>query len=341
MEDRTGVACRVHGTAGHLTLDRAEALNALNLPMIRHMHAALDLWEDDDAVSVVVLDSASPRAFCAGGDIGVVHRSARSDPEQARQLWREEYRLDARLTRYPKPVVTLIDGLALGGGMGIGCHAAVRVVTERAQLAMPEVAIGLAPDVAGTWLLTHAPGRIGTHLALTGTRVGAGDAVYCGLADHVVDSSLLRQLRADLFAGCPPAETVAKYSRPPEPTLAEHRAWIDRCYTPVDVAAIVEELRATAATDALNALAAGSPTALKVTLRALQRASTIPAIEDCLVQDYRVCSRFLAHPDLEEGIRAKIIDKDHAPRWNPARLDEISDADVERFFAPLPDDLRL
>lgn len=340
------IVARRDGVLGRITLNRPRALNALDLEMIQRMLAALGEWEDDPGVHAVLLDGAGDRAFCAGGDLAVVYRSARTDPEVARRLWREEYRLDARIARYPKPVVTLMDGLTLGGGIGIGCHAAVRVVSERAVLAMPEVAIGLAPDVGGTLLLSRAPGEIGTHLALTGGRVGPEDARFCGLADHVVESARLGDLAADLAAGNPIGPTVGKYARPPgAPRIDAERAWIDPCYGGAsNVEEILRRLTARpeqAAHHAARAITAGSKTALEVTLRAMRAARSMTGIEECLRQDYRLCSRFLAHPDLAEGIRAVIIDKDRRPRWHPAELAAVTPSVLDRFFAPLEDDLLL
>ncbi|MEV6899566.1 3-hydroxyisobutyryl-CoA hydrolase [Amycolatopsis sp. NPDC051372] len=342
--DVSTVLARRQGAVGRLTVNRPEALNALDLDMIRAMLTALDEWESDPAVATVVLDGAGDRAFCAGGDIGVVHSSAVGDPAVARTLWREEYRLDARLARYPKPVVALMDGITMGGGIGIGAHAAARVVTERSVLAMPEVAIGLAPDVGGALLLARAPGELGTHLALTAGRVGPGDAVHCGLADHHVPAGRLAALVDDLATGAVPEVTVAKYAEDPGPApLAAARCWIDHAYrgatTVEDVRYRLEAIDEPEPGEAVAAITAAAPTALKVTLRAVRQASGMTSIEECLRQDFRLCSRFLEHPDLAEGIRAAILDKDRSPRWRPGTLAEVDDAAVEAFFAPLTDEL--
>ncbi|NKQ56000.1 enoyl-CoA hydratase/isomerase family protein [Amycolatopsis sp. K13G38] len=338
------VLARREGVLGRLTLNRPRALNALDLRMMQAMLAALDAWEDDPRVRAVLLDAVGDRAFCAGGDLGVVYRSAGGDAALARRLWREEYRLDARLARYPKPVVTIMDGITMGGGVGIGCHAAVRIVSERVVVAMPEVAIGLAPDVGGTLLLSGAPGETGAHLALTGDRIGPDDAVYCGLADHIADPTRLPGLVADLAAGGQIEATVAQYARPALPgRLAASREWVDACYGG-DVEAVVRRLAARpeeAARAAAARIKAASPTAVKVTAVAMGTARSMTGIEECLRQDYRLCSRFLAHPDLAEGIRAAIIDKDRRPLWVPPDLAAVADADVAGFFAPLADDLVL
>jgi enoyl-CoA hydratase len=340
------VLLRTAGRIGRITLNRPASLNALDLPMIQTMSKALTSWLSEPQVALVVLDSADDRAFCAGGDITVVRRAALGNRSTAWTFWAEEYRLDAAIARYPKPVVALMDGITMGGGIGIAGHAAVRVVTERSVLAMPEVAIGLAPDVGSALLLTAAPGETGTHLALTATRVGAADAIYCGLADHLVPSSRLPALRSDLAAlrGTVTTEQVHKlvtegYAEPcPRAPLIDSRTWIDYCYR----ADTVENIRARlqtqvepAAARAAEAIGTAAPTAAKVTLRSLRTPSAVSGIEECLRQDYRLCRRFLDHPDLAEGIRAAVIDKDRSPRWSPPSLAEVDSATVDQFFASL------
>jgi enoyl-CoA hydratase len=346
MTDEPTVLTRRDGRIGWLTLNRPAALNALDLGMIRAVHAALRQWQDDDGVAAVLVDGAGERAFCAGGDIAVVHRSAGGDHGIARTLWREEYGMDAAVARYPKPVIALMDGITMGGGLGIAGHASIRVVTERAVLAMPEVAIGLSPDVGGLYLLARAPGEIGVHMALTAARVGPADALHCGLADHDVASGDLAALRAELAGSDEPvAAVVARHARPGGPSsLREDQVWIDACYRDGPAEEIVERLRARpepGAAKAADVIESAAPTAVKVTLRAARGARAMTSVEQCLRQDYRLITRFLAHPDLREGIRAAVIDKDRTPRWRPARLTDVPDADVEAFFAPLSDELVL
>jgi enoyl-CoA hydratase len=334
------VRCRRRGAVGLVTLNRPAALNALDLGMIRAMTDALGAWRDDPRVAAVVLEGAG-RAFCAGGDIAVVHASAAGDPEVAHTLWREEYRLDALIARYPKPVVAFMDGITMGGGFGISGHAALRIATERTVLAMPEVTLGLAPDVGGLLLFARAPGEVGTHLALTGARIGGHDAVYCGFADHVVDSARLPALLDSLV---PCGATPPIVNRRGVAELARHRPWIDACYTGDTVESILDRLHARpepAAHDAARSIEAASPTAVKVTLRAVRAARSMSGIEECLRQDFRLCSRFLRHPDLREGIRAAIIDKDRAPRWDPALLAAVTPQIVAEFFVPLDEELAL
>ncbi|WP_062643497.1 enoyl-CoA hydratase/isomerase family protein [Streptomyces maremycinicus] len=327
------------GRAAHITLNRPRAINALNHTMVRRIDAALTAWERDPAVGTVVLSGAGERGLCAGGDIRAVHDDARDgDGTAAAAFWRDEYHLNARIARYPKPYVALMDGIVMGGGVGVSAHGGVRVVTERSRIAMPETGIGFVPDVGGTHLLARAPGELGTHLALTGAQIGAADAVACGLADHYVPSASLRQLADDL-AGRPVREALDRHVRPlPEGELAGRRAWIDACYAADTVEEIVRRLSDhgdPAAKETAEILLTRSPTALKVTLAALRRARRIGSLERVLEQEYRVSCAALSTADLVEGIRAQVIDKDRDPRWSPATLAEVTAADVERFFAPL------
>ncbi|GLF96984.1 enoyl-CoA hydratase/isomerase family protein [Streptomyces yaizuensis] len=330
------VLLRTEGRAARITLDRPAALNALTRPMVRAMDAALAAWEGDPAVGVVVVAGAGERGLCAGGDIRAFHADAVSGGRGTLGFWRDEYRLNARIARFRKPYVALMDGIVMGGGVGISAHGGVRVVTERSAVAMPETGIGFVPDVGGTYLLARAPGELGTHLALTGLPVGAADAVLCGLADHYVPSARLAGFAAALADGGV-ADVVARYAEPaPAGELAAHRGWIDHCYAGGSVEGIVERLLAhgdPAAKEAARTILTRSPTALKVTLAAVRRARELGTLEQVLEQEYRVSCAAFAGPDLVEGIRARVIDKDGAPRWSPAALAEVSDADVARFFA--------
>ncbi|MEU1592627.1 enoyl-CoA hydratase/isomerase family protein [Streptomyces sp. NPDC005708] len=327
------------GRAAHITLNRPKALNALSHAMVRHIDEALKAWKDDPAVETVVITGAGERGLCAGGDIRAVHDDARDgDGTATAAFWRDEYHLNARIARYPKPYVAVMDGIVMGGGVGISAHGSVRVVTERSRVAMPETGIGLAPDIGGTYLLAIPPGELGTHLALTGAQIGAADALLCGLADHYMPSAALRHFVADL-AEMPVEQAVARHVQPsPSGELAGRREWIDACYAADRVEEIVQRLFAhgdPAAKDTAETLLTKSPTALKVTLAAVRRARRLGALEPVLDQEYRVSCAALNSPDLVEGIRAQIIDKDRNPRWSPATFGEVTDADVERFFTPL------
>ncbi|MEU6990987.1 enoyl-CoA hydratase/isomerase family protein [Streptomyces sp. NPDC046465] len=333
------VLLRVEGRAAHLVLNRPKALNALTHAMVRRIDQALADWEHDPAVETVVLTGAGERGLCAGGDIRSIHEDVTTgDGGATRDFWRDEYRLDARIARYPKPFVTVMDGIVMGGGVGVSAHADVRVVTERSRVAMPETGIGFVPDVGGTYLLGLAPGGLGPHLALTGAQLTAGDALRCGLADHFVPSSSLPSLIADL-AGAPVRDVLPRYVQDAPPgQLADERGWIDHCYAADTVEEIVDRLHAEgsrAAKEAAEALLGRSPTALKVTLEALRRARGLGSLEAVLDQEYRVSCAALASHDLAEGIRAQVIDKDRTPHWSPGTLAGVSADDVVRFFAPL------
>ncbi|MGR4881156.1 enoyl-CoA hydratase/isomerase family protein [Streptomyces sp. LARHCF249] len=329
----------IEGRTGVITLNRPKALNALTHPMVLRMAEALAAWEADPAVHQVLVRGAGERGLCAGGDIRAIHDDARAGTTASAEFWRDEYRLNARIARYPKPYVALMDGIVMGGGVGVSAHGGVRVVTERSRVAMPETGIGFVPDIGGTWLLGRAPGRLGTHLALTGAAVGAADALLCGLADHFVPAARLPELTAALAAD-PVHEVLPRYAATPAPgELADRRAWIDHCYAADTVEEIVERLLADgdpAAKEAAETVLAKSPTALKVTLAALHRAAALGSLEEVLVQEFRVSCNALASPDLVEGIRAQVVDKDRTPRWSPPALADVTGADVERHFAPLP-----
>ncbi|MFE4916877.1 enoyl-CoA hydratase/isomerase family protein [Streptomyces sp. NPDC056652] len=333
------------GRTAHLTLNRPRALNALTHPMVRTMDEALAAWESDDDVTAVVVSGAGDRGLCAGGDIRVIHEDARTGAGASHAFWRDEYRLNVRIARYPKPYVALMDGIVMGGGVGVSAHGGVRVVTERSAVAMPETAIGLVPDVGGTYLLSRAPGELGTHLALTGQTIGAADALLCGLADHFVPSGRLAELRAALAGpevreAADVRETVRRYgTTPPAGRLDADREWIDACYPAGSVEEIIDRLCGSgepAAKDAAETLLTRSPTALKATLVAMRRARRTATLEQVIVQEYRASCAALAFPDLQEGIRAQVIDKDRRPRWSPKELAEVTDADVARFSAPPP-----
>ncbi len=328
------VVIRLEGQLGRITLNRPRRINALTVDMIHRVSSALARWATDPAVRVVLIDGAGERGLCAGADIRELREGLHRGTGPATFL-ADEYRMNSLLSRYPKPVVAYMSGLTLGGGLGISGHCSVRVVSEDSRVGMPETAIGLCPDVGGLYLLSRAPGELGTHAALTGHRLGPGDAIAAGLADHFVPRSGLEELTTRLRAGIVPSSIGGP---PPAPELAADRGWIDRCYAGDDAERVVRALLAAdedAARAAATVLEAMSPTAVKVTLRAVRLARSM-TLDEVLEQDYRLALRFLEHPDLAEGIRAQVIDKDRNPRWTPARLDEVSATEVDAFFAPLP-----
>ncbi|WP_030777140.1 enoyl-CoA hydratase/isomerase family protein [Streptomyces sp. NRRL S-920] len=334
--DDAPVLLRREGGAGHIVLNRPRAINALDHAMVRLMDEALSAWQADESVTAVVLTGAGERGLCAGGDIRSIHDDVRAGGGGASAaFWHDEYRLNARIARFPKPYVAVMDGIVMGGGVGVSAHGSVRVVTERSRVAMPETGIGFVPDVGGTYLLTRTPGELGTHLALTGTAVGAGDALLCGLADHYVPSERLAEFTAAL-ADSEASDAVRRYAAAaPAGELAAHREWIDHCYAADTVEEIVDRLHACGdrhAKQTAETILTKSPTSLKVTLAALRRARELPSLEAVLDQEYRVSCAALGSPDLPEGIRAQVVDKDRRPRWSPAALEQVTEADVARFF---------
>ncbi|MFD9292696.1 enoyl-CoA hydratase/isomerase family protein [Streptomyces sp. NPDC060030] len=342
MNEDEPVLLHTEGHILHITLNRPRALNALTHTMVRCIDEALVRAAADDTVTAVVIGGAGGRGLCAGGDIRSIYEDARAGRSASVDFWRDEYRLNARIARFPKPYVALMDGIVMGGGVGVSAHGDVRVVTERSRVAMPETGIGFVPDVGGTHLLAAAPGELGTHLALTGRAVGAADAILCGLADHFVPSDHLTDLTTELAGSVTSAEveeTVRRYATTaPEGELAAQRTWIDGCYAADTVEEIIDRLSdsgLTAAKEAAATLLTVSPTALKVTLAAVRRAGRLGRLEAALDQEFRVSCRAFAGHDLVEGVRARIIDKDRTPRWSPAEVREVTAAEVARHFEPL------
>jgi enoyl-CoA hydratase len=341
------VIARRVGRVGHLTLSRPEAINALTVEMAVELLDLLRAWERDDTLACMLLTGAGDRGFCAGGDIVRLHEWIRLDrADLARAFWRTEYELDLAIATFPKPVVTVMHGIVMGGGVGLACHASHRLITEPVAVAMPEVGIGLAPDVGGAYLLSRAPGEAGTHLALTGRRIDAIDAVFCGLADWVIAPEAVAALPQALSEGevdeVIPTLPSTRVQDLPEGMLEGSRAWIDDAYRADSVEQILARLRGRPEPEAHRAateIEAKSPTALKVTLRALRKARQLLTLGDCLDQDYRVTSRFFASHDLAEGIRAAVVDKDRHPAWGPSNLAEVTRGIVDLHFEPVDDEL--
>jgi enoyl-CoA hydratase len=340
--DSDEVLTRVDDGVGFVTLNRPKAINSLNQSMVNTLSAVLTKWERDDAVRVVVLEGTGDRGLCAGGDVVAIYHSARADGVAARRFWRDEYLLNGQIGRFTKPYVSLMDGIVMGGGVGVGAHANTRVVTDTTKMAMPEVGIGFIPDVGGTYLLSRAPGLLGLHAALTGEPFSGADAIALGFADYYVPHDKL-----NAFSGAIATDGVeralADHAVEPAPSnLAAQRDWIDQCYAG-DTGAYIAAARrgqGSAAPDAAaNLIATRSPIALSVTLEAVRRAAKLDTLEDVLTQDYRVSSASLRSHDLVEGIRAQLVDKDRNPKWSPASLTEVSESDVDAYFAAVDDDL--
>ncbi|MEA3119389.1 MAG: hypothetical protein QOI13_2659 [Paraburkholderia sp.] len=342
---------------GFVQLNRPQALNALSLPMIRAMHAALDAWRDDARVVAVVVYSSHPRAFCAGGDVRYFYEISQQGDVAARdRFFIEEYALDHAIFSFPKPYIVLMNGIVMGGGMGIslGAHrtGGLRVVTNTTQMAMPETRIGLFPDVGASWFLARTPGAIGRYLAVTGATLSAADALYAGLADICMDAaavpSLVERLRREAFAGG--ADVVGCVRRMAveapcdagtelrEATLAATRGWIDRHFAQHDVAGILASLGAERedgardwAEETIGLMRERSPLSMAVSLEVVERAEG--SMAECLRRDLDLTRSLFEHGDVIEGVRARIIDKDNRPAWRIPQIEDVSSNDVERMFA--------
>lgn len=325
------------GRLGVVTLNRPKAVNALTAGMVGALLEQLTLWADDDGVATVLVQGAGSRGLCAGGDIVAIYEDMLAGGDRTAHFWETEYQVNSLIARYPKPYVALMDGLVLGGGVGISAHGSVRVVTERTRTGMPETTIGFAPDVGGTFLLSRAPGETGTHAALTGAHLTAADALFLGLASHFVPSEKLPALVAALDDETADAAVERYREEAPPSVLAGQRDWIDSCYASDDAEEVVRRLRAHGGVEAAAAadtIEAKSPTSVKVTLASLRRVKG-RTLDEALVQEYRVGLRFLSAPDFREGIRAQVVDKDRNPRWKPPTLAEVGPGLVDRFFEPL------
>ena len=341
------VLAEVRNHIGHLTLNRPSGLNALTLDMVRRLTQQLLAWSDDPQVHAVVLRGAGEKAFCAGGDIRSLYDSFKRGDTLHEEFFVEEYALDLAIHHYRKPVLALMDGFVLGGGMGLVQGADLRVVTERSRLAMPEVAIGYFPDVGGSYFLPRIPGELGIYLGVTGVQVHAADALYCGLANWYLDSAKLASLDQKLdslqWHESPLKDlqgVLAKLAvqRLPDPPLAELRPAIDHFFGLPDIPSIVEQLQEVTVADshewALNTvhlMRTRSPLAMAVTLEMLRRGRRLP-LEQCFALELHLDRQWFERGDLIEGVRALIIDKDKNPRWNPPTLHGLDKSHVDSFF---------
>jgi enoyl-CoA hydratase len=341
------------GTAGIVTLNRPATLNAVTRAMVRTLGEALEGWRHDGAVSRVILMAAGGRAFSAGGDLRHIYEAGRAGrQEESLAFWREEYFLNAMIKHYPKPYVALIDGIVMGGGVGVSVHGSHRIAGDRFAFAMPEVGIGFFPDVGATWFLPRLPGEIGTYCALTGERLKAADALAAGIATHRVASARFAELVEALCSAVSVDAILAAFAEPgkaePGPVMA-HRCAIDRIFAAGSVEEILARLDAEAATAKSDARWAGdvaatirtkAPLSLKIALAQMQRGRNW-SFEECMRAEFRVVSRVAYGHDFYEGIRAVIIDKDNRPRWHPSTLADATAESVERHFAPLRSELAL
>ncbi|WP_137144180.1 enoyl-CoA hydratase/isomerase family protein [Mycolicibacterium sp. CR10] len=350
MDENEDVLVSVGGPVdrgvGLLTLNRPKAINSLTHPMVGAISAALKAWENDDAVRAVVISGAGDRGLCAGGDVVAIYHDAKVGGAATRQFWWDEYVLDAYIGRYPKPYVALMNGITMGGGVGISAHGSVRVVTETTKMAMPEVGIGFIPDVGGTFILSRAPGLLGLHAAMTGAPFTGADAIAMGFADHFVPHDRLDAFTATILAEDIDAAVAAHAEEPPPSPLLAQREWIDHCYAGETVSDIVAALRGpagnkagTAAVDAADLIASRSPVAVSVALEAVRRAASLPTLEDVLRQEFRTSCGALRSHDLVEGIRALLIDKDRNPQWSPTSLAGVTKKDIDGYFVSADPDL--
>ncbi|OON59803.1 3-hydroxyisobutyryl-CoA hydrolase [Massilia sp. KIM] len=345
------VLTRVANRTGIITLDRPKALNSLSLEMVRALTAALNAWKDDAGVAAVLITSSSDKALCAGGDIRFFHEVGHATPQGGSALledfFTEEYALNHLIHFYPKPYIAIMDGVVMGGGMGIaqgGPGCGLRIVTERTRMAMPEVNIGLFPDVGGSHFLSHAPGQLGNYLGLTGLTIGAADALYVGLADVFVPGAALGELHAliEATAGEELPAAIRAFAAPfadqaGASELEAQRAAIDRHFGSDSVAAVMASLEADEnpfAQKALKAMRSRSPLMMCVTRELLARGAQLD-VADCLRMERSVVRRNFEHGEVLEGVRALVIDKDNAPQWNPPTLEEVSAEMVARFFEPV------
>lgn len=337
----------IDGPLGRVRLNRPRAINALDRPMIDSLHQQLRTFAEDGAVAAVVIDGAGERGLCAGGDVRALREAVvGGHPAQAEAYWDAEYAVDALVADYPKPYVAWMDGIVMGGGVGVSTHGSVRLVTERTRLAMPEVIIGFFPDVGGLWFLAQATGQIGTHVALTGAPVGGADAVALGMADALVPADsyerVLAALRSDpqadaqqlaQAAGVDPSGAGSDQTIGSS-WLEQNRSWIDACYVGDDAARIVARLRdrpEAEAVEAAEVISSRSPHSVAITLEALRRARSM-SVQQVLAQDTLLGPAFARHPDFAEGVRAQLVDKDRRPRWAHRDVAAVTRAEVLSAF---------
>jgi enoyl-CoA hydratase len=337
------ILLKVEGHAGFISLNRPSALHALTLPMVHAMTAALLQWRDDPAVKCVVIDHADGRGFCAGGDIAFLRNSAMNDGGvSGLKFFHDEYQLNHLLFTYPKPVVAFMDGITMGGGVGISQPARFRVATENTKFAMPETGIGLFPDVGGGWYLSRLEGRVGQFLALTGARIAGAGCLSLGLATHYLTSNVLAEAKSriatedvDRIDGILGTLSVT----PPDSKIVETIVQINRHFASdklEDILASLEGDDSDWAMKELATLRTKSPQTCKVALRQLAESSKLSDFANNMAMEYRIASRVIVRPDFAEGVRAVIVDKDNAPKWDPATAEGVTDALVDGIFAPLP-----
>ena len=340
------VLIRTEGHVGWISLNRPEALHALTTNICRKMTEALLAWRHDDSVRIVMIDHHEGRGFCAGGDIRALHESIAGDGQAAREFFETEYKLNVLIQSYPKPYVAFMDGVTMGGGVGVSVHGAVRVVTENTQFAMPETGIGLFPDVGGGWFLPRLPGRIGAFMGLTGARLKAADCLYAGIGTHYAPAVLLGPVKAQIIdaanARDPRAGLDAALGEYCEDAgaapLKNPRGKIDRAFDGRSVEEIVAKLGQDQEWGVAQAriVAGKSPLSLKVALRQIETGRNLKTFADVMRMEHRIARRIAFGHDFSEGVRALVIEKDNSPHWSPSRLEDVTPEMLDAVFAPLP-----
>jgi enoyl-CoA hydratase/carnithine racemase len=335
------VLCRKEGALGRITLNRPKALNSLTRDMCVEIKRALDEWADTTEVKAVLIDAVPGRAFCAGGDIRALYDDG---AKYAPQFYAAEYRMNTRIKHYPKPYVAMIDGICMGGGVGVSVHGSHRAVSENVTFAMPETAIGFFPDIGGSFFLPRLPGELGTYLALTGARLKAADLIYAGIATHYVPSAKAPAIAGGLAAGETADGILSMLSENAgEAPLARHRAAIGRAFAQSSVENILVALEKEGewGRETANVLRTKSPMAMKITFREMREGKKLQ-FDDCMRLEYRLAVRAAVSHDFREGVRAVLVDKDQSPKWNPPSLEQVSGAQIAAYFAPLgKDELKL
>lgn len=334
---------RREGAVGFLSLNRPKAIHALTVEMDHAMTEALLGWCDDPEIKVVILDHAEGRGFCAGGDVTLVRNSALTDGgERGRRFFFEEYQLNHLMFTYPKPIVAFVDGITMGGGVGISQPARFRVATENTRFAMPETGIGLFPDVGGGWYLARLQGRLGQFLALTGARLDGSECLWTGIATHYLPAEQLAEAKMRIAGGHDVAQVLAALSvTPPEPRIARNAQAIARHFASdrlEDILASLEADDSEWAAKELATLRRKSPQACKVSLRQLAEAAKLESFAENMAMEYRIAARVLMLPDFAEGVRAVLVDKDQSPKWSPETPEGVTDELLDSIFAPLPAD---
>lgn len=345
MSDDGDLIVRREGAVGVIRLNRPKALNAMTLEMSEGIDAALDRFENDDDVAVVLLEGAGERGLCAGGDIRGLWESSKAKGDLGKRFWRQEYVMNARIAKYPKPYVAFMDGLVMGGGVGLSAHARHRVVTDKTKLAMPEVGLGFFPDVGGTYLLSRSPGELGAYFGLTGTTMNGPDAIHAKFADAVVPSAKLPVLREALTKvnrGTTSTEIdrlIASFATgETSGPVAAKQAAIDGWFAPdrmEDIFAALESDGSELAQATLKMLGEKSPRGMVVTLKLLRLGRMTPTLEECVVREYRAALEVFRSDDFREGVRAAVIDKDRNPKWSPARIEDVTSEMLAPYFAEI------